>query len=891
MNRRSRWALAFRLARREARRHPWRQVLVVALIFLPALLTLVAFSAVDTFNAVSSRVEAFDAGTSSYDVITGPDVPDAGPDSSDALAGRDIVRRAGFWKADDWIVTTRQRADGLGPVLVSTDATGPLDAAARDAVYLQYRVDEGRLPATASEVLVTRSLADRAGLSVGDRIETAASRHTLIVTGVGRQRANLGSSWLVVGPGPATGWVWALRPSGSIGDNPATHYDRIWERTQLAARPFDPFTGGSQYDEGHWPDGTFPLTRTVDSISILGPAGVGLALAGAVLAVLAATLTSTAFAMASRRQLRSVGLLTTAGADPGLVRMALVLQGLIPGVAAGVGALAVTMAAAAALDAGNVAERVSRVDGMQVVVSTPGALLAIAVAAGAGVLAAWFPARGTSRIPVLSALASRRPVAPLRLQMPLLGVASFGGGLLLLGYLGRRLGDLGPITSTVLPFLAVVLLVVGAVGTAPALVVATERIGGRLGGTTRLGLRGLTRGRGQTSAAIVAVAVCLAVPVSAATVASTYDRARDRRSDEVQRATDAYEEANRAAAEVTPVDSTLAGLPALTGAAPLIVRFDGAADGARIDRLLSSPAVPVASRSYLTAAGTWTRVATVDPQRAALGFSPTVVAALRSGHAVRVRTAGRGPSEGSGYDGTGLLVADQTIVPRVVDVRDPTLEAGFDLLVPDGLVPLPRRADVEVRRWSFRSTPLSVHEVSLLTAGDGGPTLQEIRDGIGWRDGWWVQSGWTQTASPAESVAFDRKRTWVVIAVALSTAFTLVAVAIALSLRSVDQADDRRSAIAAGADPGRLRRLTRFEGTTIVLLGVLLALPLGWAPTAVVLGRPHVSTSKVPFPNPTLAIVPVLVVPAVVVFLLWTIVPWLRSLPTRRTHDLLLPRT
>jgi ABC-type antimicrobial peptide transport system permease subunit len=128
----------------------------------------------------------------------------------------------------------------------------------------------------------------------------------------------------------------------------------------------------------------------------------------------------------------------------------------------------------------------------------------------------------------------------------------------------------------------------------------------------------------------------------------------------------------------------------------------------------------------------------------------------------------------------------------------------------------------------------------------------------------------------------------------------LVVLAITLSLRSVDSAEDHRAAIAAGAPPARMRRQAAFEGVVLALLGAVLAVPLGWLPvTAVLLGDARDGwedpgwfgfvSSRLHLPG--WEAVPILLLPAVSVAVLWTALPAARAALQRGPTDQVLPRT
>src|SRR5262249_49580692 len=140
---------------------------------------------------------------------------------------------------------------------------------------------------------------------------------------------------------------------------------------------------------------------------------------------------SGAFAVGARRQLVTLGQLSANGAGESLLRRMLSLQGALCG----------ALGTAAGLGAGVVALRLMHGqfdtwihrDIGPYMWSVPN-LIAIAVTGvAAATIAAFVPARTAARVPVLSALAGRRPLGALPRMIVPIGVALFGVGVVVLG--------------------------------------------------------------------------------------------------------------------------------------------------------------------------------------------------------------------------------------------------------------------------------------------------------------------------------------------------------------------------------------------------------------------------------------------------------------------------
>jgi putative ABC transport system permease protein len=139
------------------------------------------------------------------------------------------------------------------------------------------------------------------------------------------------------------------------------------------------------------------------------------AVVGVVL-VVTAIVASAAFAVGARRQLRMLGLLSATGAPPSALRRAVLLQGTVTGAIASVLGASLGLAGAAvavplladATDRSLPALRAHPLD----------LLVPIALGIAAATAAAWIPARSAGRVPVLAALAGRRPSGRVPAALP-----------------------------------------------------------------------------------------------------------------------------------------------------------------------------------------------------------------------------------------------------------------------------------------------------------------------------------------------------------------------------------------------------------------------------------------------------------------------------------------
>jgi putative ABC transport system permease protein len=273
----------------------------------------------------------------------------------------------------------------------------------------------------------------------------------------------------------------------------------------------------------------------------------------AITLVAAVLMAGAAVTIATRRQLRALGLLGAAGARGRQLGAVVVLQaatlglvGALAGIPAGLlvaQALLPRLAQAIPLTRPLLSEPVPS---LHVV---PGRLL---LAAGLGLLtavvAALVPAVRAARQPVTAALAAQQPPARHPRWPTLLGIV-----LVLVG-LGLVVLQVWLVGSRWQPWVAVASMaavLVGFAALSPALVALVGRTARRLPTTGRLAVRDLARHRTRSAAAVAAVTAGLAVPMLLGTQAAqsdAYERAyapRQLRPDQVR------VDAPAAAAEVT----------------------------------------------------------------------------------------------------------------------------------------------------------------------------------------------------------------------------------------------------------------------------------------------------------------------------------------------------
>jgi hypothetical protein len=877
---------------------------VTGLILVPVLAALAAFSAITTFQDTARRSDGFEYPDGATLRVSSQQVAVNGAEDQDlrhpsevrALGLPDGVRTEVAWTGADWFHGDRKRPDGRGPLLAGAELR---EVEPRSAAAATFVVDHGRLPRTADEIFLTKPLARLGGWSVGDEVTSAKSARPFRVVGTG-----------VLGQDTE-------RRAAALTGLP----DAFWTQPMDGIDGIDTGDGYAQIDVGTqvltaWVDDPV-LRRHLHGAFFDGPSsgadldrrlGAGLTMTAAALCAVVAVVASAAFAISSRRQLRSIGLLSTMGTDPGTIRRAMLLQGAIPGLVAGGLAIAVAAVAATVANAAEVPERIAAVSGATASVSVGGAVVVVGLGLASGIAAAWQPARTASRVPTLAALAGRRPLGPVPTRVPIGGLALWIGGViaLLLGFGTDHRGAL----ERLQPFLiigGIAAIALGGVGLAPVVVALLDPLATRVRGTWRMGLRGLARHRMQSAATVAAIGVVLAIPVGLLTTRNGLEA----RQPEVAEGCCVAEEppetiAPRPAVEV--LRNPQRGAQVRVSGALRSSAAPGAVD--EVVAVLGPDAATIRSLPLVDQRGTWTNVAVIDEDAAASVLEPWAARAIAAGRAV----AFDGGADQVAFTAAGdtasfeVTHSDQEASGRHLPISASYL-VGADAL---GDVGAQRPPDAIIVLRDMPLTDGELHGLQALSGYDGidagrpvSPTLDEVRAAVG---------GGAEVGRSAIAISIvngypagldepayddrtprDEWATSLLVGAIVALALALLVLTITLSLRAVDGEADRRAAVAAGVAPAALRRQRAFEGGVLALLGAALAIPLGWLPVvAARLGGLEDPPLRQVLALPGREAVPVLLAPAVAAIVLWTVLPALaagiRRLRHREVPDDLLPR-
>ena len=485
------WRFAARLARREVRRHAARSVLVALLVAVP-------IGGMTIFSVVARTTD--DSDWFSRDQPDGTDL--VVTRSRSAVIDLDEFLPAGAATSD--IISVWAGVESAGGIVPSVQFLDRDDFDSRSVLS----VTEGRAP-NDGDVWLSSQLADDLGVDVGDELTLRHPEGGWIVSGVGVAERGFDERIAVMPDLPIEQFRDEVVQRVTYIDLPADMLpEQVQEIGWAIRNSFDPNAGGwaSWNENGIFANDEFAPLAWAWVVGAIGLAATGIVIASA-------------FATSARRQLVTIGLLSSNGSSERLTRRTLALQGAWTGATGSALGIALGLLV---LTAGR--STVERVEGYALPSYQFGVsyLLLIAVTGVvAATLAAFIPARSASKVPVMAALAGRRPLGevPQRLVPRGLAFAAIGALLLVMGALSRDGGAIPTLAAIV----GGIFVLIGMCCCSPLAVSWMGRAGGRLTGSWRLAGRGLARTRTRSAAVVTAIAVIGALTTAGAAVAATFD--------------------------------------------------------------------------------------------------------------------------------------------------------------------------------------------------------------------------------------------------------------------------------------------------------------------------------------------------------------------------------
>jgi len=493
-----------RHARRAFRQNLGRSLLIVVVIALPIGLAITVASAQRSL-AVSNQQQAEWTYGNAVAVL-GVNGYAAGPLEAVAVPVGPPPEVPTLPASDDVLPVYRGGVSfgRQGASLVATDMAHPLYAPVFSDLV-------GVVPREAGDVALSRPLAKRQGLSIGDiwDIPGVGERRLVATYVLSKSKGEYAAALPLADPAVGLG----LGPTGfGLRVRPDYLLTAAGERS---APELDGYTLGPA--QLWWADGDGEgAVLAVDKPPVLASfVSIGLLIEAGLVA-------SAAYATGVRRRIRELGLLASIGATPSQVQRAVVSESVV--VAAVAVPFGLVLGIAGSFATLPLVRRIPEhvVDGVGV--RGTDLIGPAMVGAIATVLAAWIPARMAGRVPVLTAMAGRVPSRAVRGRAVPVGFAALGLGALgvfLSGELAR--GEGSESTAVILLALSILVTLGGAAAIGTWVMGRVAAKADRLPVLARLVAR--DGGRQQVRSAVVvgALVVVAAIPMAVGVLAATFD--------------------------------------------------------------------------------------------------------------------------------------------------------------------------------------------------------------------------------------------------------------------------------------------------------------------------------------------------------------------------------
>jgi putative ABC transport system permease protein len=530
------WRVALRIARRDARRYRWRSALIVVMVGLPVLLltsgvTLLATNDISTAESVPmvmGSAQARISGGSNERQVQSPDPLTATP----SLAHSAALAVPGFAPGSAWTAAKIGKLTG-GRAIRSMDARMRVTLGDRRPTMPVFGIDardplargmtelvSGRWARTTSEIVVTEAGIAKGLPRQGKLLATGSNGKPLPLSVVGVATSQHGGLLValpdlvtdVADQGVELGFLVGRADPVTWSDvRRMNDYGVLVQSGQVFQSP------PSAAEVGPLPGETTmgnPNQSGLDLVLLLAVVG---------LFIETTLLAGPAFAVSAARQRRSLALAASNGAEARQLRRYVLGQAVVLGVVSAAVAVAagvlLTLLGLTWWKAGHPDIVTGPFE-----VSWPRTLGVFVCSVAASMVAALLPARGVSRLDVVSVLAGRSGDHMAHRGLPVVGVVLMvGSGVVIIRSASSGAdGSLG-LGSTALPVAAgAVGLVFGCLMVVPAVLALVGRMGAPLVLPLRLAARDTARQRGRSTPAVAAIMAAVAV-VTALSIGAASD--------------------------------------------------------------------------------------------------------------------------------------------------------------------------------------------------------------------------------------------------------------------------------------------------------------------------------------------------------------------------------
>jgi putative ABC transport system permease protein len=492
----------------------------------------------------------------------------------------------------------------------------------------------------------------------------------------------------------------------------------------------------------------------------------------------------------------------------------------------------------------------------------------MALGIGAATIAALIPARSTARVPVLAALAGRRPLRPVPGWLTAAGATVATGGLALLGLavLGSNGSQASSSVWALTGIAGGVAILLGACAIAPGYVSVLEPIGARLRGASRLAARSLARQRTRTSAVVSAVCATTALAIGASALVLGA-QAQDQRHGEWMRD-------DEVVLDALLVDSGLPGQSLAPTQRPAPVPDEVAGTVASL--------LPGSQVSGLTGIGSasgavqWEVRAATPGALAAEGSSPMNSFGAQTAALVDDALLARYDLPQEGRDalakdgivvigsgrraGTVTLLAVETNMGIKVGDQPPRLDTGTAIQatsVPEGerlLGALPHVLLTAERAAALGLQPVpgptlvrAPRPLTNVQRAEVQDAMEEARDAA-------LDASSGPTISVNDRVQYPPSDVDPRLLEALLTTaaflLSLFVVGVSLALAAAETRDERDVLVVVGAPAPTMRQASGRKATLLTFLGAALAVPVGFLPVAVITAAGNAGKDSAPLVFP-----------------------------------------
>ena len=834
------WRFASRLARREVRRRPGRTILAALLIAVPVA-AMTTGSIVARTNATDWSLD-FQRDHGDTDIVLGVSTSTVASDDDGSPALAPLpdgsTSREYLWTGTPVAASTGPGNDTVTYVqfgnmpFSDTDATAGID------------ITSGRAPEP-GEMLLGTDLAGRLGIGAGDQLTLTRPSGTWLVAGLGEIRGNYNEDPLII-PGFDTARISPeYRATTVLIDLPeGTPVDTI---RRIAAE-----RGGlTRYDDPYFgPD-------DLDT-------GMAWGFVAGVLALIAVgIIVAAAFATSARRQLVTIGQLTSNGASEAVVRRTLALQGSWTGVVGAIVGMTVGLVLLP-LTRSLIARHIVHHEIRAFRFSVTDLVVIMITAVVAATVAAAVPARSAARVPVMTALAGRRPTGtPAPWLVPTgLALLSGGLGLVAVAALGTKGDTQGSNIWALLVVIGVTAMVFGTCCAAPLVIERIGGIGRRASLSWRMALRSLARSRSRSAAVVAAIAVTVGGATAIASVAELVLR-QDSNCCQAALPADAIVVSASQSLTVASDSADLTDYGPLVGvevrpstmAAIAAIAPDGDVSPYSVATFDPAPFDP--SFDYNDPSGPMIATpALLD----LLGVSAADRTALAETGALQPRIA-----DGNAVTSDGGGIANEAEDPMSASPTTEYRAEGGAITVPFvfGTDPLdhPWAGQLLITEQAAADAGFTIVETGVIIRAGADLTTTQLDELAALQNELWGTSvdafvepgdpprldGSAQTGAP-EGEYLDmwyedpRRQSssaddlWIARLVILGAALalSLLVVSIGLALAAAEDRDERDTFTIVGARPSSMRRQAAARAAVLALAGIGLGIPLGFAPTWVV---------------------------------------------------------